>query len=527
MDISEYHDLSQDDIDEIDADPLANDDEFLLPEEFDENDEEDLKKLDGTVGLTQQLINEVAAEKGHLLMKWKCKDPKVLKADEKKRKAQEYQHDRRAQIKAQKAALKATPSQDRDKLDPAPTPKRLKTTDRSSSKPPPTDKQLTPDFLQRGPFEFKTTDTYDHFLNLLAQALPCIPSQLPLPTIIYRPQKGPAGCDLPLGGPIGYGALIKEFKHHNKKQGLTMILMMDPPSKAPEELVFWETGDIETDQAPSFDYSALEVPDTVTSMLFDAKNAPILARLHETYPVSNNPLYPDMAVYTSTDRLSWELNDMRFTVWASHIVSHINFLYQPILIAKRAQNTCGVDYEKPPLNTITFDFTKRLRPPKPAPPLQLYSRPLPLPLLEPKDSTTMTHERLMDLMLLNVIQQQQQHFSMPVNVPPAPLTSISKAPTANTSAPSSVPSLPGKGIKPVCVALSTFCKYYRVLDKNKECFETLEYVPGNCAIEKLPRDEWSVAGFTTLSWSDVISTHCQFLNNVKSGVWVKGTMELL
>ena len=91
-------------------------------------------------------------------------------------------------------------------------------------------------YVQKGPFKLKSMDTYANFLIKISTALPC-----PVLNIIEErttwkcqiPQNSPS---LPLGGQLGYSAMIEAIA--SKQAGARVaIIMMPPPVKPAERLV--------------------------------------------------------------------------------------------------------------------------------------------------------------------------------------------------------------------------------------------------------------------------------------------------
>lgn len=92
-------------------------------------------------------------------------------------------------------------------------------------------KPAAPVYHNIDPFEFKTTDDYDTFIEAIAQALPCPVRNVPKEKITWFANKPLNFREVGLGGPVGYKGLISEFKGRSEKQGLSLTLTMPPPSK--------------------------------------------------------------------------------------------------------------------------------------------------------------------------------------------------------------------------------------------------------------------------------------------------------
>jgi hypothetical protein len=90
------------------------------------------------------------------------------------------------------------------------------------------------EYLQRGPFQFLSTDTYDIFLDSLAQTLPCpSPKHIASSKITWKPQKPLKAEALPLGGSLGFSIMIAELAN---KPSRVIILTMPPPAKPVDEV---------------------------------------------------------------------------------------------------------------------------------------------------------------------------------------------------------------------------------------------------------------------------------------------------
>ena len=89
-------------------------------------------------------------------------------------------------------------------------------------------------FVQRGPFQFKDTDSYASFLVKISQALPCPLLNIVENKITWRPQTPKSTMPLLLGGQPGYDAMITTIT--SKKPGIVM-LTMPPPNKPAEKMV--------------------------------------------------------------------------------------------------------------------------------------------------------------------------------------------------------------------------------------------------------------------------------------------------
>jgi hypothetical protein len=69
------------------------------------------------------------------------------------------------------------------------------------------------------------------------------------------------------------------------------------------------------------------------------------------------------------------------------------------------------------------------------------------------------------------------------------------------------------------VSLVEFCDHYAI-SQHFDRLQKLEYEPGDHEIVGLGRDDWQeFAGFSKLAWNKVLSTHKQFLTDIRAGLW--------
>jgi hypothetical protein len=93
------------------------------------------------------------------------------------------------------------------------------------------------EYLQCGPFQFRSTDTYDNFLEFLAQTLPCpSPKHIASSKITWKPQKPLKAEALPLGGSLGFSIMINKLA---SKPSCVIILTMLLPAKPVDEVLVY------------------------------------------------------------------------------------------------------------------------------------------------------------------------------------------------------------------------------------------------------------------------------------------------
>lgn len=90
------------------------------------------------------------------------------------------------------------------------------------------------EYLQRGPFQFQSTNTYDYFLCFLAKTLPCpSPKHIAASKITWKPQKPLNAEALLLGDALGFSIMIDKLA---SKPSCVIILTMPPPAKPVDEV---------------------------------------------------------------------------------------------------------------------------------------------------------------------------------------------------------------------------------------------------------------------------------------------------
>ncbi|KAJ7880569.1 hypothetical protein B0H14DRAFT_3434438 [Mycena olivaceomarginata] len=445
--------------------------------------------------------------------KFMVMSPELMKQKEKNRKAKE----KRLEKKKRKAAEKA------DDDDSAPTPKRAKNgkakAELEDDSDPPTEltgyihvlkplpalpppksrstksKPEVP-YISRGPFNFDSNCSFDSFVTILATSLPCAPSHIVLEKTEWKPQTPANRPPLPLGGEIGFKVLLKQIGASRDK---IVIISMPGPRKPAADAPFWDTNDDDdgnkAEAGPSdgvFDYTELEARTTEESvneqkMSFDRSVAPYVEELKERWPENG----AGKRIYTDELGYQWELNTIRLSIWASHI----------------ARKTATLD--KAPLST-QFDIKYRLKsqPPAPVPPAHPS---LPQPVAaNPAPSAS---DKLLEILTASILlqHQQQQHQFAPPAVPHVPQIP-NKSP---------IPSAPPSPVKlnHRYVSLVEFCDHYAI-SQHFDRLQKLEYEPGDHEIVGLGRDDWQeFAGFSKLAWNKVLSTHKQFLTDIRAGLW--------
>ncbi|KAJ3871311.1 hypothetical protein F5051DRAFT_446349 [Lentinula edodes] len=217
---------------------------------------------------------------------------------------------------------------------------------------------------------------------------------------------------------------------------------------------------------------------TAQKLSFDDANKPANDLLLSTYQIGNNKDYPDLHVFTNSDG-SWELNNTRLSIWASHIT----------------RRTEGVDKDHPPVSQW-FDFKHIIKPvktntinpvanpfervagtfmPQQMGPLPPYFFPPHFYPNAPPSQSFYTHGPAPQSFYTH---GPAPHGYYTHGAPPMFASSYQPALSAPTS-PSNSPN----------VTLSSFCQFYHISDVDRQHLEMPEYRPGNRAIESLEKEE--------------------------------------
>ncbi len=85
--------------------------------------------------------------------------------------------------------------------------------------------------VQKGPFNFLSTTSYEALIQYIADTLPCPCWNIPTNFITWVLMKPAKVTELPLGGETGYRALLDEFHSRTARQGYMLTFIMPLPSK--------------------------------------------------------------------------------------------------------------------------------------------------------------------------------------------------------------------------------------------------------------------------------------------------------
>lgn len=142
-------------------------------------------------------------------------------------------------------------------------------------------KPATEEWLARDPFRFPTTDSFDAFIQAIADALPCKVEAVPSAELTWKPRVPQNAKPLKVGGRVGFEGMVETFVSKKDNSGRHVLLYMPPPAKPVKELPvryspglgsqllpfihadicaymqFWDTGKEEDDE-PMFDYTSVE-----------------------------------------------------------------------------------------------------------------------------------------------------------------------------------------------------------------------------------------------------------------------------
>jgi len=87
--------------------------------------------------------------------------------------------------------------------------------------------------MQRGPIDFKSTDSYASFLVKVSQALPCPVLNIVEEKLTWKPQTPKNVTPLLLGSGTGFSAMVQSF--WNARKACIVMIMMPPPTRPANE----------------------------------------------------------------------------------------------------------------------------------------------------------------------------------------------------------------------------------------------------------------------------------------------------
>ncbi|KAJ7034799.1 hypothetical protein C8F04DRAFT_1346936 [Mycena alexandri] len=383
-----------------------------------------------------QAVKSLVAEKPNL-SRWFVSSPELMKKQEKakqkkdkKKKPQEREvSDEEESPKERKKKKRKLTTDDEDNEDELtayirvlkpqpPPPPTVRGRSRSAK---PNSSELP--YVTRGPFTFDPdSTTFDDFMSLMSDALPCPVANIVLDKTEWKPQTPMNRAFLPLGGTGGFGALKKQMK---KSKDKTLIVFWDVKGDNNVGGGAGEAGPsnaVAKEEDKTFDFSQLETTSTEDSvgqqkLTFDQAIASHLEELQDRWPVNE----AGQRIYTDDKGFKWDLTPIRLNVWAAH----------------KAQGMATVD--KPP-TSAQFDIKNRIKI-QPVPSVPVTVQPIPPPAAAPVTAVT---DQILALALSMLQQQQHQPVPMPI-VPVAPV----QPPSNPIPDPSPVPSAPPSPAKPL------------------------------------------------------------------------------
>ncbi|KAJ7778934.1 hypothetical protein B0H16DRAFT_1711282 [Mycena metata] len=257
---------------------IPPDDEDAI--EITDDEEDDLTLM--------QAVKNLVAEKPNL-SRWFVSSPELMKQqakakqrkeNKKKQKEREQVADEEESPKERKKKKRKLTNDDEDDEDELTAYIRV-----LKPQPPPPPRLFDPD-----------STTFDDFMSLMSDALPCPVANIVLDKTEWKPQTPMNHAFLPLGGTGGFGALKKQMK---KSKDKTLIIVMPGPRKPADNLPgddgvgggAGEAGPSNAGANKAFDFSQLETTSTEDSveqqkLTFDQAIASHIEELQERWPVN-------------------------------------------------------------------------------------------------------------------------------------------------------------------------------------------------------------------------------------------------
>ncbi|KAI6150461.1 hypothetical protein BKA82DRAFT_4352310 [Pisolithus tinctorius] len=356
---------------------------------------------------------------------------------------------------------------------------------------------------QCNPFIFTVKDTFDTFIDAVADAADTMPWHLAAEQLRWQFET-PANLQLKLvTNEVGYRAMINAVKSRKKDQ----VIFLYVPRPIPRELPTIEEkkrgrgkssgAARELDDEPLPDLSIKSQIDSLRN-----RSANELKELQDKYPVGNHPRFPNKRIYASGG-LFWELTPLRLQIWANAIA------------AKPPTATC----DTPPMSN---HFTKAS-----AIPASQMPADVPNPILgawnEDHHSAPGPH---------GLWHAPGPHPMYPFGSyfppPPIPYGSYGYYMSNMTSPPAPTPPPPSQSTTIFSspsstmthnVSLSEFCTKYRLSAHTQEKLEKLDYIPGNKVVESLSEADWKDSGLSVLASRSFLAVHRKFCEAIRAGTW--------
>ncbi|ESK85349.1 hypothetical protein Moror_5951 [Moniliophthora roreri MCA 2997] len=298
-----------------------------------------------------------------------------------------------------------------------------------------------------GPIMIIQTNLYEVFQTCLAISLPTKHELLPLDKMFWHQQGKPKMHNAHLGGEVAYAAMINVFVEGQPKIRKFVVLTMLPPDKD-RNAVDWVTRDSYEDDN-KFNY-----------MPFNKENVPSASvtkqhALKLKYKVGNHHLFLGKCIYTTSDSIHYELDDIKLSIWAANL----------------AREKPGVDLNNLPMDSAYFNHHYCIRPATTTsttitPDSTVSTPAAPITPIYTPPQLTSSQSDIVNVMLLNVLQQQQQFNMMTANTcfitnhPSDFHTFVSPTHHAPPLPPPKAMSAPPSPVKHAWVSLNSFCIYY-------------------------------------------------------------------
>ncbi|KAI5991326.1 hypothetical protein EDC04DRAFT_2911601 [Pisolithus marmoratus] len=359
-------------------------------------------------------------------------------------------------------------------------------------------KVSTTNIISRGPFKCDTAAAFPSFKSRAAKALSCRVSALPVSKFEWKFENQAQGAPRKkVADETGYEALLDAVKAKRRH----------------ENVVDSDMGEMDNSQPVNLDCELRDFNSKASLDDMVSRVKPAQAQLEQTYPLGGCPLFPDRRVWhNKTNNTYFELTQIRIKYWAANIVSGKCDISAPPVSAHFADSNKLKVPTHPPHIRDQSDTVGVQAPSQPGMmPLQPH---VPMGPFNPYYLAPYMHS------LYNL-----PYGNMPYPAPPfhqASVAAVHTQPPAThlSRTASATSSSPGRTMAHN-VTLSEFCGRYHISNADQEKLEILEYLPGNCAVEKLDDHEWRVVGkFSRLGWEVFLVAHRKFCRAIKAGTWL-------
>ncbi|KAJ6531364.1 hypothetical protein DFH09DRAFT_1370535 [Mycena vulgaris] len=371
-------------------------------------------------------------------------------------------------------------------------------------------KPLPPQSTELGPWLFKSSISYEDFLEMLAKGCRTKAENLPLSDMTWKFDRPNNAKSKTLSNETAYKVMIKSLVDRHKD--FVFSVFMPPPTAVKKELP-WKIDEDEGNGggAPlNFEYnldgaaagpsSALSIRQQIAGI--DNSSNPYFVQLIEAYPVDNCPLFPGKRIYHNETGY-FDLTDIKLRVWSVACAKGIATI------------------EKPPVSNH-FAKNQTIRPPKAdnalVPAAALVPTPAPAPVLTSDSllSLLFTNPNMLNMMNPMFLPSPYGHMPQPHHAPAQPFGFA--IPPQPQPAPAQPLQLPVAAL-PRDISIEEYFDRYKTTPDDRRVLSELGYIPGDSGIDDLTDSDWKATKVSPLARGRILRQHAAFLDDVSKGKW--------